>query len=62
MKKSEFEEKLMHLINCASQESKSDTPDFILAKYLVGCLDVYNKAVKRRDRWYGYTQPKPIIQ
>lgn len=34
MKKSEFEEKLMHLINCASQESKSDTPDFILAKYL----------------------------
>lgn len=34
MKKSEFKKELEHLINRASQESKSDTPDFILAKYL----------------------------
>lgn len=60
MKKSEFKKELEHLINRASQESKSDTPDFILAKYLVDCLDVYNKAVKRRDKWYGYNnQQKP---
>lgn len=27
--------------------------DFILADYLVGCLDAYNEAVKSREKWYG---------
>ena len=40
-------------INRASAECESDTPDFILAEYLCGCLDIWNKATKARESWYG---------
>ena len=45
----EFEKEVCHLINRLSMENLSDTPDFILAKYLRGCLDKYPKK-KRRKR------------
>jgi hypothetical protein len=48
-----FEEELEDLINRHSKENGSDTPDFILANYLVGCLENYNKTLKRREKWYG---------
>jgi len=48
-----FEKKLSDLINCYSLEGGSDTPDFILAEYLNDCLQVYNKALKARIKWYG---------
>jgi hypothetical protein len=44
-----FQEELEVLINKFSKENESNTPDFILAKYLDDCLDAYNSAVKRRD-------------
>lgn len=44
-----FRDKLQHLINYCSLESSSNTPDFILAEYLEGCLAVFDKAVSRRD-------------
>lgn len=51
---SEFERELEQLINRHSQENGSHTPDFILAEYLVSCLETFNKAVRLRDGWWGH--------
>ena len=48
-----FERELQNLINRHSAENGSDTPDFILAEYLVGCLTNFNRTVKQREKWYG---------
>lgn len=48
-----FLNELEQLINRYSKESGSDTPDFILAEYLQGCLDNFNKTLVRREKWYG---------
>jgi len=48
-----FEKALEHLINVHSMENGSDTPDFLLAQYLRGCLENFNTVVKARSRWYG---------
>lgn len=47
-----FEEQLRQLINRESLENKSDTPDWVLAAYLVACLDAFNKGVNRRRAYY----------
>ena len=47
-----FQEKLRDLINFESRENGSDTPDFILAQYLMSCLLTFDKTVRDRDRWY----------
>ena len=47
-----FEQELEALINKHSMENGSDTPDFILAAFLTGVLDVWNVAVMRREDWY----------
>jgi len=44
-----FEKELEQLINRHSMENSSDTPDYILAKYLYNCLQVFNDAVTSRD-------------
>ena len=41
------------LINQYSMENNSDTPDFILAEYLADCLETFDKAMQRREKWYG---------
>lgn len=51
-----FEEDLRALINRHSKEGESDTPDFILASYLLGQLRVFAEAMRERDRWYGRGQ------
>jgi hypothetical protein len=48
-----FEKELEQLLNKYSQENGSDTPDFILAKYLNECLTNWNHAVSAREKWYG---------
>lgn len=48
-----LEMRLRELLNTYSQENASDTPDFILAEYLMGCLDSFNQAVRAREKWYG---------
>jgi len=48
-----FEVELNNLLNKNSKENGSDTPDFILGKYLIDCLKAFNHAVKRRTDWYG---------
>ena len=49
---SEFEKELRDAINKHSMEIGSHTPDFILAEYLSGCLDAFDKAVTARRKWY----------
>jgi len=48
-----LERKLAYALNCHSAENASNTPDFILAQYLLGCLAAWNAAVNERERWYG---------
>jgi hypothetical protein len=50
-----FERELETLINKYSQERPSDTPDFILAGYLLMCLAAWNHGVTSREQWYGRT-------
>lgn len=52
-KNDSFELDLSHLINRYSLEAGSDTPDFILAQYLNGCLENFNHTVARREDYYG---------
>jgi stress-induced morphogen len=52
-KQTEVEKEIKHVLNRYSQENASDTPDFILATYLLDCLAAWNKAVQRREEWYG---------
>ena len=49
----EFEKELTTLINKHSIESGSDTPDFILSHFLVGCLEAFSSTCKQREKWYG---------
>lgn len=42
-----------HAINRCSAENASDTPDFILAMFLTGCLRSFDAAVRTREKWYG---------
>lgn len=48
-----FEKSLEALLNAHSQENTSNTPDFILAQYLLGCLAAWNTATQQRETWYG---------
>lgn len=40
-------------INRVSAENSSNTPDFILADFLVSCLAAFDRATQERERWYG---------
>lgn len=48
-----FRKELERLINCESMENGSDTPDFMLADYLMACLETYEITIKCREHWYG---------
>lgn len=50
----DFRTELEQLINRHNRENGSDTPDFILAKYLSDCLIAFDAATRQRDTWYGY--------
>ena len=47
-----FEEELKSLLNRYGKERGSNTPDFILAAYLLSCLATWEARVNERDRWY----------
>jgi hypothetical protein len=40
-------------LNKSCAENGCNTPDFILAEYLVSCLAAFDRAVNQRERWYG---------
>lgn len=50
-----FEQELAAVLNRHRQENASNTPDWILAEYLWGCLAVWNTAIQQRETWYGRT-------
>lgn len=50
---SKFEKELTALINSHSMENDSDTPDFILAKYMWNALENFNQTVNAREKHYG---------
>ena len=51
-----FRKELTNLINKHSRENESNTPDFILAEYLMMALDAFNTALDKREYWYGQEQ------
>lgn len=44
-----FTNELERLINRYSKEKASSTPDYILAEYLVNCLNSFDNATRNRD-------------
>jgi len=48
-----FREELCSLLNKHSRENESDTPDFILTRYVAECLAAFDTATRARDEWYG---------
>ena len=50
---STLREDLAGLLNKHSAENGSNTPDFILASFLMTCLTAFDLASKAREKWYG---------
>lgn len=48
-----LDQELTKLLNRYSRENASETPDYILADYMLGCLEAFERAVVERDRWHG---------
>ena len=46
----EFEKEVCGIINKLSLENLSNTPDYIIARYLTNCLINFNNIVNSRDR------------
>jgi hypothetical protein len=50
---------LAEVINRNSLENESNTPDYVLAEYLMSCLQNFNQAISTRHRHrdpYGATE------
>jgi len=48
-----MEKELQKLLNKYSEDNKCNTPDFILAKYLIGCLDAFEVATGANIEWHS---------
>lgn len=48
----ELENEIRVALNRACAENDSNTPDFILARYLMACLAAFNAATKTREEWH----------
>ena len=59
MNKENFEKELQSLLNRNCKENDSNTPDFILAKYMSNCLASFNTATQQRETWYGRDNSRP---
>ena len=57
-----FENELAALLNRHSMENGSNSPDIVLATYLMGCLTTFNQAVKRREQWYGRSEKEKTLE
>ncbi len=49
----ELRNQIENALNRTCAENTSDTPDFILAEYLIACLLAWDETTKKRDKWYG---------
>lgn len=50
---SEFHAAVKQLINEQSRENGSNTPDFLLASYLEGALNLFEGTIVARESWHG---------
>lgn len=57
--KRDLKNELRALLNSHSAENASNTPDFLLAEYMLGCLEIYNITIQKRDAWRGCTDTAP---
>jgi hypothetical protein len=53
-----FRKSLEELLNYHSKENGSNTPDYVLAEYLDGCLKNFDKTMKSREQWFGAYKEK----
>ena len=54
-----FKKQLTNLVNKHCKENGSDTPDFILARFMFDCLTAWDHASQHRRRWYGGNEVDP---
>lgn len=54
--RSSLRSEIKRALNRASAENGSDTPDHILADYLIACLDAFDATTHARSAWYGHHQ------
>lgn len=58
----DLEADLAAVLNRHSRENASDTPDYILSQFMLGCLAAFNTATQQRETCHGRdprpTQPK----
>ena len=53
----DLEQALTSALNRFSAENASNTPDWVLAQFLLGCLAAWNQGVGQRETWYGRDGP-----
>lgn len=53
MSESKLKEEIRRQLNMHSRENVSDTADFVLAEYLMDCLEAYEKASNRQKDLKG---------
>lgn len=58
MKKITFARELEHLINRHSRENISNTPDFILAEYMLECLKLFETSLAREKMVWKKSEHK----
>lgn len=51
--KTVLETKLKGLINEECRENDSNTPDYLLAEFMMNCLDAFELISNKREVWYG---------
>jgi hypothetical protein len=56
--KESFRRDLASLLNRYSLENGSNTPDFMLADYLIQCLLSLDQAINRRAQWHEQANAK----
>lgn len=60
-----FRRDLAELINRYSRENESNTPDFMLAEYLIMCLSAFNKTIRHREEWHErdreFNSPQSVL-
>lgn len=44
---------LAEVLNFYSEDTRADTPDFVLAKYLIACLAAFVEANRATATWKG---------
>ncbi len=58
-----LQDEIREVLNRNSAENPSNTPDFILAQFLLNCLDSFNCTVQQRETWYGRdARPRETVE